>query len=146
MHSTDAIFIQGFRGETVIEIHDDDLHHPQPVVIHLTAGRKHLPACASDRIDDTIDYSVVRQRLVDYLHSHHHRLLEAFAEGLAAMVLGEFGADWVQVSVAKPHKFSDVESVGVQIQRERSRCQADAAHGAEILRFPGRGLTPGKTE
>ena len=122
------------------------MHQPQPVVIHLTAGRKRLPACSSDRIADTIDYSLVRQRLVDYLHSHHHRLFEAFAEGLAAMLLDEFGADWVQVSVAKPHKFPDVENVGLQIVRERSRCQADAAHGAEILRFLGRGLTPGKTE
>jgi hypothetical protein len=27
---------------------------------------------------------------------HHHRLLGALAKGLADMLLGEFGADWIQ--------------------------------------------------
>lgn len=141
----DTIFIRGFHGETVIGIHDDELHRPQPVAIDLAAGRRHLPACDSDRIGDTIDYSAVRLRLLDYLQSHRHRLLEAFAEGLADLLLDEFGADWVQVAVAKPHKFPDVGSVGVQIERHRSPSSAKIVHDAEILRFLGRGLTPGKT-
>ncbi len=140
----DTIFIQGLCGQTVIGIHDDEIDRSQPVVIDLVAGRQRLPACDSDRIGDTIDYSVVHARLLDYLQTHRHRLLEAFAEGIAEILLGEFGADWVQVAVAKPRKFEDVERVGVQIERRRGAPGLlSAQQGAEILSFLGGGLTPG---
>ena len=145
----DTIFIRGLRGETVIGIFDDELRRPQPVLIDVTAGRLHLPACGSDRIGDTIDYGAVRTRLLQHLQSHQHRLLEAFAESVAAILLDEFGADWARVSVAKPHKFADVESVGVQIERRRATPRAANTppadnQGAEILAFLGRGLSHGK--
>lgn len=143
----DTIFIRGLRGETVIGICEDELHRPQPVLIDVTAGRLRLSACGSDRIGDTIDYSAVRSRLLLHLQSHNHRLLEAFAESIATLLLDEFGADWAQVSVAKPHKFADVEAVGVQIERRRTASGTAAPapnKNAEILAFLGRGLSHGK--
>ncbi len=141
----DTIFIRGLRGETVIGILDDELHRPQPVRIDVTAGRWRLPACGSDCIGDTIDYSAVRTRLLQHLKHHKHRLLEAFAESVATILLDEFGADWTRVSVAKPRKFADVESVGVQIERHRTASTPPADNpGAEILAFLGRGLSHGQ--
>ncbi len=139
----DTIFIEGFRGETVIGIDPDELLRAQPVVIDLSAGRLRLRACDSDRIGDTIDYAAVRQRLVDYLRTHGHTLLEAFAEGFAAVLIDEFAADWVQISVAKPNKFPDVERVGVRIERHRRRFGESADDGTQTLRFLGAGSTPG---
>ena len=34
----DLIFIEGFKGETVIGIHETELHRPQPLVIDVHAG------------------------------------------------------------------------------------------------------------
>ena len=59
----DLIFIEGFRGQTVIGIHHSELHDPQPVVIDLHAGVPRARACDTDRIADTIDYAEVRLRL-----------------------------------------------------------------------------------
>lgn len=115
----DTIFIDGFCGETIIGINADELHQPQPITIDLTAGRRHLPACESDRIGDTMDYGAVHARLVDYLQTHRHQLLEAFAEGLCDILFDEFGAEWVKVTVAKPRKFANVARVGVQLERRR---------------------------
>ncbi len=143
----DTNFIRGLRGETVIGICDDELHRPQPVLIDVAAGRLRLSACGSDRIGDTIDYSAVRSRLLQHLQSHNHRLLEAFAESIATLLLDEFSADWAQVSVSKPRKFADVEAVGVQIERRRNASGTAAPatnQSAEILAFLGRGLSHGK--
>ena len=63
----DWIFIEGFRGDTVIGIHDSELHVAQPLVIDLQAGLARSRACDSDHIVDTIDYSVVRTRLLRLL-------------------------------------------------------------------------------
>lgn len=108
----DLIFIEGFVGETVIGIHESELHKPQPVVIDVQAGVQRARACDTDRIHDTIDYSVVCERLRRLLVEHRLQLLEAFAETIATILIDEFGASWVRVKVVKPKKFSDVSAVG----------------------------------
>ena len=115
----DLILIEGLTGQTVIGIHDSELHRPQPLVIDIHAGVPRARACDTDRIGDTIDYSVVRERVQRLLAEHRLTLLEAFAEAVADILLGEFGAAWVRVKVVKPNKFDDVAAVGVQIERQR---------------------------
>ena len=138
----DIIFIEGFTGETVIGIHDSELHRPQPVVIDVHAGVPRALACSTDRIVDTIDYGVVRERLQGLLKTHGVTLLEAFAEQVADMLIHEFGAHWVRVVVVKPRKFDDVESVGVAIERRRPL--DPAARGAATRQVIGAGMVPGQ--
>jgi dihydroneopterin aldolase len=141
----DLIFIDGFIGHTVIGIHTSELHEPQPLVIDICAGTPRSPACDSDNIAHTLDYSVLRERLHVLLREHRVQLLEAFAEQVATIVLQEFGALWVRVRVAKPRKFEDVASVGVQIERRRT---ASAPHGAQrgaaVLQLIASGMVPGQ--
>lgn len=141
----DLIFIEGFAGQTVIGIHDTELHHPQPLIIDLHAGVPRARACNTDRIGDTIDYSVVRDRLHDLLRNNKLQLLEAFAEAIADMLLGEFGAHWVRVKVVKPKKFDDVDAVGVLIERRAltGAGPQDARPAATVLQLIGAGMVPG---
>ena len=138
----DLIFIEGLTGQTVIGIHASELHRPQPLLIDIHAGVPHARACDTDRIGDTIDYSVVRERVQRLLAEHRLTLLEAFAESLADILLGEFGAAWVRVKVVKPNKFDDVAAVGVQIER-RAATTAPQGH-ATVLHLIGSGMVPGK--
>ena len=142
----DLIFIEGLSGQTVIGIHDSELQRPQPIVIDLVAGVPRSRACDSDRIEDTIDYSVVRERVRRLLREHRLQLLEAFAETVAGILIHEFGARWVRVKVIKPHKFDDVRSVGVQIERFAADDESDprrAHRAAAVLRLIGTGMVPG---
>jgi dihydroneopterin aldolase len=119
------------------------LHRPQPLCIDVHAGIARARACRSDRIGDTIDYSVVRERLLALLAEHRLQLLEAFAETIADLLLDEFGAEWVRVKVVKPRKFDDVVAVGVQIERVRSdRWLPRIGAGAAVLQQIGAGTVP----
>lgn len=152
----DLIFIEGYRGETVIGIHPSEFHATQPLLIDLHAGVPRAGACDSDDIADTIDYGVVRERLDDLMRHHGVLLLEALAERIAQMLLVDFRAAWVRVKVVKPQKFHNVQAVGVQIERRagerppsprRSEASQPATHstprgGAQILRWLGAGLVP----
>lgn len=139
----DLIFIEGFRGETVIGIHESELHRPQPLVIDLQAGLPRAMACSTDHIADTIDYGVVRGRLQDLMHNHGVTLLEALAEKIAQMLLVDFRAAWVKVKVVKPRKFDDVEAVGVMIERtQRDAPAAQSGRSAQVLRWIGSGMVP----
>jgi dihydroneopterin aldolase len=139
----DLIFIEGFTGQTVIGIHDSELHRPQTIRIDLTAGLPRSRACATDQIVDTIDYGVVRDRLRRLLVEHRLTLLESFAETVAEILIGEFGAHWVRVVVVKPRKFDDVESVGVAIERRREPGEATGGRAAPVLSLIGAGMVPG---
>ena len=143
----DLIFIEGLTGDTVIGIHESELHRPQPVVIDLHAGLPRAGACDTDRIADTIDYSVVCERLRRLLREHRLQLLEALAERVAEILLDEFGAAWVRVKVVKPAKFADVQAVGVQIERvAQPRAAVSATRGHSVLQLIGRGMVPGRRE
>jgi dihydroneopterin aldolase len=141
--SLDLVFIEGFVGETVIGIHDTELHRPQPLVIDVHAGLRRARACDTDRIADTIDYGVVRERLRRLLAEHRLQLLEAFAESIAEILICEFGAAWVRVKVVKPKKFGDVAAVGVHIERVAPAPEDKPARAAAVLRLLGSGMVPG---
>lgn len=140
----DLIFIEGLTGQTVIGIHDSELHRPQPLVIDVHAGLHRSRACDTDEIVDTIDYGVVRERLLRLMAEHRIKLLEAFAEAIADILIQEFGAGWVRVKVVKPQKFEDVASVGVQIERQAPAAAGrPAARSAAVLQLLGSGMVPG---
>ena len=117
----DVIFIEGYSGQTVIGIHDAELHRPQTIVVDVHAGLPRARACETDRIADTIDYGAVHDRLAALYRDHRLTLLESFAEAIAHMLIVDFGAAWVRVKAVKPKKFADVQAVGVVIERRAER-------------------------
>jgi dihydroneopterin aldolase len=135
----DLIFIEGFEQPTIIGIHAGELATAQTVRIDLAAGIPRSAACQSDNIHDTIDYSEVHRALRQLLLTHRWQLLEALAEEIARLLLQEFGAHWVRVILAKPRKFSDVEAVGVVIERRRN---AAAQRPVPVLTLLGAGMVP----
>jgi len=139
----DLIFIEGFVGETIIGLHETELHEPQPLVIDVHAGLSRAHACDTDRIGDTIDYGAVCERLRRLLAEHRLQLLEAFAEAVAAIVINEFGAAWVRVKVVKPRKFADVAAVGVQIERRAPPPAEQPSRAGAVLRLLASGMVPG---
>jgi len=142
-HALDLIFIEGFTGQTVIGLHESELHHPQPLVIDVHAGLARAHACDTDRIGDTIDYGAVCERLRRLMAEHRLQLLEAFAEAVAGIVIHEFGAAWVRVKVVKPRKFADVQAVGVQIERRAPPAAEQPSRAGAVLRLIGSGMVPG---
>ncbi|WP_244816596.1 dihydroneopterin aldolase [Caballeronia sp. Lep1P3] len=124
----DIVYIEGMTGHTVIGIDKSELHDAQPVRLSLAIGVPSLRACTTDCIDDTVNYAAVREAIHGLLASHGVQLLEALAERIAQMVIADFGAHWVRVTLAKPAKFADIEAVGVVIERRRAS-SADAGLG-----------------
>ena len=113
----DIIFIDDLRLSTLIGIYPREQAIPQTIEISLQIGTSTANAGNSDDIRDTIDYAVVVERLRSELASRHFKLLEKLAEYIAALLLDDFGAPWVRVSIAKIGVMRDVRRVGVIIER-----------------------------
>ena len=113
----DIIFIDEFRLSTLIGIYPREKVMPQTVEMSLQIGTSTVSAGASDDIGDTIDYAVVVERLRSELASQHFNLLEKLAEYVAGLLIEEFGARGVRVTIAKLGMMRGVKRVGVIIER-----------------------------
>ena len=115
----DAIVIRDLRVEVHIGIHHREQHVLQTVSIDLEIGVPGTAVFASDKVADTIDYEQVARRIRELAASGHFRLVETFADRIAALVTEEFGAPWVKVSAAKLGILANAKFVGVTIERRR---------------------------
>ena len=113
----DIIFINDLRVSTLIGIYPREKAMPQTLEISLQIGTSTATAGASDDIRDTIDYALVVARVRAELGARHFNLLETLAEYLATLLLEDFGATWVRVSIAKLGMLRGVQRVGVVIER-----------------------------
>ncbi|SDH85743.1 dihydroneopterin aldolase [Propionivibrio dicarboxylicus] len=113
----DIIFIDDLRISTLIGIYPRERSMAQNVEISLQIGTSTVGAGATDNIHDTIDYAMVVGRLRNDLASQHFNLLEKLAEHIANVLLKEFGARWIRVSVAKLGMLPGVRRAGVIIER-----------------------------
>jgi len=74
-------------------------------------------ACYSDDIKDALDYAEVAQHLQTVLSEGHFSLMETLAEHIAQIILKDFNAPWVKVSVAKLQAIRNCKMVGISIER-----------------------------
>lgn len=116
----DIIFIRELRVETLIGIYAWERQAPQKIELDLEIG---LPAghvaraAASGDVAHTIDYAKVSARIEALLHEKRFPLLESAVEAIAAMVMQEFGAPWVKVSIAKLGGLAGVKKLGLVVER-----------------------------
>ena len=115
----DAIIIRDLRVETLIGIHKRERHVTQTVSIDLDIGLPGTTVFTSDKVSDTIDYEQVALRIRALASSGHFRLVETFADRIAALLIEDFGAPWVKVSAAKLGILANAKFVGVTIERKR---------------------------
>ena len=115
----DAILIRELRVEALIGIHRRERHVRQTLSIDLDIGLPSTAVFESDRVADTIDYEQVALRIRALAGVQHYGLVETFADRVATMLVGEFGASWVRVSVAKIGILPNAKFVGITIERRR---------------------------
>lgn len=116
----DIVFLHGLRMDTVIGIWDWERRLKQTLILDLDLGTDHTRAAASDSIDDTIDYKAVTKRLLKLGDEHAFLLVEALAEAIAQILLGEFNVQWVRVKLNKRGAVRQVRDVGVIIERNQA--------------------------
>jgi 7,8-dihydroneopterin aldolase/epimerase/oxygenase len=115
----DAIVFRDLRVEALIGIHRRERHVTQTLSIDLEIGIPGTTVFASDKVSDTIDYEQAMLGIKALAAAQHYRLVETFAERVASLLIGDFGAPWVKLSVAKMGILPNAKFVGVTIERRR---------------------------
>ncbi|GAB4123585.1 MAG: bifunctional dihydroneopterin aldolase/7,8-dihydroneopterin epimerase [Sideroxydans sp.] len=115
----DIIFLRDLKVVTLIGIYEREKRVPQTLQIDLDIALPNSRACQSDDIRDALDYAEVARHIQSVLSAGHFSLLEALAEHIAQIILKDFNAPWVKVSVAKLQAIRDCRQVGICIERRQ---------------------------
>jgi dihydroneopterin aldolase len=114
----DKILLEGFRLFASIGVLPREKLAPQAVALRIELFLPLEKAGQSDNLADTVDYSALRERILEVAASRHFNLLEHLAESLAAMVLAEFPVEEVCLLAEKPGAMPEIARVGVEIRRK----------------------------
>ena len=115
----DLIFIHELRLETTIGVHAHERQARQALILDLELGADIRPAAATDRLNDTLDYQAVAQRMAELAAASEFQLVETLAERLAELLLWEFAAPWLRLTLRKPGALPEAREAGVCIERGR---------------------------
>ena len=115
----DILFLRDFRLQLIIGIYEWERKIPQPVRLDLEIGLPDHKAGETDDVADTINYGEVATRVTERFASQPFELVETVAEKIARLVLDEFGAPWVKVSVTKFAIVRGIRELGIVIERSR---------------------------
>jgi dihydroneopterin aldolase len=113
----DTIFLKDLRVKTTIGIWEWEQRMPQVVSIDLEVATDVGRAAQSDRIEDTLNYKALAQRVVEFAADSKFQLVETLAERVAEVITREFAVPWVRVAVHKPFAIRGSRDVGVRIER-----------------------------
>ena len=113
----DIIFIRELKVTTLIGIYEREKLVPQTLQIDLDIALPNSRACISDDIDDALDYAQVAEHIQTVLGEGHFSLLETLAEHIAQIIITDFNAPWVRISVAKLQAIRNCKMVGITLER-----------------------------
>src|ERR1035437_1621578 len=115
----DIIFLREIRLDARIGIYKREKTITQTVELDLEMALPDDRVFKSGKVADTIDYAAVIERIRDVLVEQHYGLVENLAERVAQIILGEFHAPWVRVSIAKIGAQRNARRVGAVIERAK---------------------------
>ncbi|MBE0614432.1 MAG: dihydroneopterin aldolase [Burkholderiales bacterium] len=113
----DFIFLREIRLDARIGVYKRERTITQTVELDLEIALPDDRVFKSGKVADTIDYAVVIERIRVVLVEQHYGLVENLAEHVAQILLEEFHAPWVRVSIAKLGAQRRARRVGVVIER-----------------------------
>lgn len=114
----DKIIITDLRATGIIGVKSPERDQPQTLLINIILYKSLKKAGRTDKIEDTVSYSIVAKSILARVAETQFYTLEALAEDLAYLMLSRFGVDAANIRIEKPEFVANTLRVGVEIFRE----------------------------
>src|ERR1700756_3943396 len=94
----DRILIKDLMLRCVLGLSEDERREKQDVLINLILWTDLRPAAASDSIEDAVDYSALKKRIITLVEGSQYHLAETLADRIASVCLEQPAVQQVQVT------------------------------------------------
>lgn len=116
----DKIIIRDMLVNCIIGTNPDERINKQTIMLNIVIETDISAAGASDKLEDALDYFLLRNKIVDHLEQSEYFLLEKMAEQVAQICLFDTMTKAVEVTIDKPEALENTRSVALQIRREKN--------------------------
>jgi FolB domain-containing protein len=117
----DQIIIKDLLARGIIGINDWERKNPQDILINLVLYTDISQAAKVDDITTSVNYRTISKKVLAHAESVQRFTVEALAEDIAQLCLSALGVKKVRVRVEKPGAVRFARSVGVEIERIRTK-------------------------
>jgi len=117
--ATDRILIKDLMLRCILGLSAEERREKQDVLINLILWTDLRPAAKTDSIENAVDYSVLKKRIITLVEGSQYHLAETLADRIASLCLEQPAVQQVQVTLEKPTALRFAHSVGVEIIRSR---------------------------
>jgi dihydroneopterin aldolase len=112
--------LHNLRIDCIVGIHPHERENPQAVFLDIEIDYDFAAAAASDAIPDAVDYDQMARMVTELIQSRRFQLIEAMAEGVAAMLLETMPViERVRLEIRKPAAVPAADHSFVRVERER---------------------------
>lgn len=115
----DRIHIRDLGVRCILGVYPHERREKQDVLINVALHADLSKACVGDRIEDTVDYKAVKERILEMVGGSECFLVERLAQRVAEVCLEDPLVARAEVTVDKPGALRYARSVAVQVVRER---------------------------
>lgn len=115
----DKIHIRELRARCIVGINDWERETPQDISISLTLHTLLSAAGRSDKLEDTVNYKTLKDRVLSHVEESKFFLIEKLAETVADLCLEDPMVRHVDVIIDKLGALRYVRSVAVEISRSK---------------------------
>lgn len=114
---TTRLFVRGLRAMAPIGVHHRERGRTQPLLIDV---EMEIAPVRQDRIEETVDYDLVRIAVIETIAEGHVDLVEIFAERVGRRLFAYGAIEALTIRVAKPQALSpDADAAGVELHLRR---------------------------
>lgn len=113
----DVVSIEGLSVDTIIGVYDWEKEKKQTLTLDIQMSWDNQAAAKSDDLNDALDYALVSEKVTQWVAEKPRQLIETVAEGVASLILNEFGVQNVEVKVSKPGAVPNATNVAVTVRR-----------------------------
>jgi FolB domain-containing protein len=114
---TDTLVIKDLLVRIVLGVAEEERRDKQDTLISIALATDTAIPGKTDNIEDAVNYRTITKRVLALAEQSAFRLIERFAEEIAALCLEEPRVKGVRVTVEKPGALRFARSVCVTIER-----------------------------
>ena len=115
-----SVVIQALELDCVIGVYDFERRFEQRLLVDLVMNTDFREAMHSDRLDQTLNYAAICERLRDIASNSSFALLERLMGAFVNCLHNEFGVEHFHMRIRKPGAVTGTAFVGVEIDTRSS--------------------------
>ncbi len=114
-----TIRITELRLRTIVGFNEWERKEKQDVIINVSLEFDPSSAVQSDRVEDSVDYTLVKKRIITLVEKSDFFLLEKLTHEVLREVLSVPGVLGATIRIDKPHALRFAKSASVEMSLER---------------------------